>query len=417
MSRLGYKARLELNLEDQPGRMNSGIEKVPVVLFGSGLTVLGALRSFGRAGVEVYCVCSETEIVGDSRWFREPPTAKPDRCDPASLEKFLESLPWDKCFLMPCADAWIGVIAEVSSRNPGKWLACQPTANTTEMFIDKGRFAELVDRLNVPHPITFKIESSRQLEELELDDFSGSFLKPCNSYEFHRHYGIKACHVTSREDAVRQFEKKKAAGFEMMFQEYIQGAASRHFFIDGFVDRGGKILAVFARQRLRMYPPDFGNSTYMVSVSTNTIEPAVTDLKRLLTETDYRGIYSAEFKFDEKDGKYKVLEVNVRPWWFVEFAARCGVDVCMMSYRDALGGSPREIESYREGVRFVHPYYDINICRQLREQGKLRRGACIRSWIGAEHPIFCWDDPFPAVKWIITKICSKIRKIFSGRNE
>jgi len=47
-------------------------------------------------------------------------------------------------------------------------------------------------------------------------------------------------------------------------------------------------------------------------------------------------VFSAEFKFDERDGLFKILEVNARPWWYVDFAARCGVDVCRMAYRDAL---------------------------------------------------------------------------------
>ena len=51
----------------------------------------------------------------------------------------------------------------------------------------------------------------------------------------------------------------------------------------------------------------------------------------------YRGIFSAEFKCDDRDGFFKILEVNARPWWYVEAAACAGMDVCSMAYHDALG--------------------------------------------------------------------------------
>ncbi len=86
-----------------------------------------------------------------------------------------------------------------------------------------------------------------------------------------------------------------------------------------------------------MFPLDFGNSTCMVSVAADEVAPAVASVERLLAHVGYRGIFSAEFKYDERDGLFKILEVNARPWWYVEFTARCGVDVCTLAYRDALG--------------------------------------------------------------------------------
>ena len=157
--------------------------------------------------------------------------------------------------------------------------------------------------------------------------FSGSFLKPRDSHAFFRRYKVKACRVESREDAIEQFRKKNSDGFKVLLQEYIPGPTSNHYFLDGFVDRNGQVDAMFARRRLRMYPDDFGNSSYMRSVACSEISQAVDDLKRLLSAISYRGIFSAEFKYDDRDGKYKILEINARPWWYVEFAAICGVDV------------------------------------------------------------------------------------------
>jgi D-aspartate ligase len=260
----------------------------------------------------------------------------------------------------------------------------------------------------MPHPKTVVIQSAEQLGSLDVEDFAGSFLKPRDSLAFFMLYEVKACRVKSREDAVSHFDRITGDGFEVLFQEYIPGPASNHYFIDGFVDRAGQVCALFARRRLRMYPTDFGNSSYMVSIPVEDVYSAAENLKRLLQEINYRGIFSAEFKFDERDRQFKILEINARPWWFIEFADVCGVDVCKFAYRDALGEKVRPVKSYRTGVRLVHPYFDIHICVNLIKEGKLSIISWIRSWIGAKYTALCFDDPLPAFAWWLKRIWFKV---------
>ena len=51
--------------------------------------------------------------------------------------------------------------------------------------------------------------------------------------------------------------------------------------------------------------------------------------------------------------------MNARPWWYVDFAARCGIDVCDMAYRDALGGDVEPVTGYELGRRCVYPRLDL----------------------------------------------------------
>jgi predicted ATP-grasp superfamily ATP-dependent carboligase len=119
--------------------------------------------------------------------------------------------------------------------------------------------------------------------------------------------------------------------------------------VEGFVDRIGCPIARFVRQRLRMFPPDFGDSTYMVSVPLDRVRGAIESLDRLFAHLSYRGVFEAEFKYDDRDGQFKLLEVNARPWYFIGFAAECGVDLCEMAYWDALGISVDPVTTYKGG--------------------------------------------------------------------
>jgi predicted ATP-grasp superfamily ATP-dependent carboligase len=179
----------------------------------------------------------------------------------------------------------------------------------------------------------------------------------------------------------------------MMLQEYIPGPPTNHYFVDGFVDGAGVVRARFVRQRLRMYPPDFGNSTLMVSVPPEQAADALRTLDTLLADLQYRGIFSAEFKRDARDGRFNLIEVNARPWWYVEYAARCGVDVCAMAVQDALGRPVTSIERYTLGRRCAYPSYDWSAVRAEH----LGISTAMRDWIGAVQPVFKWSDPRPSL--------------------
>jgi len=133
-------------------------------------------------------------------------------------------------------------------------------------------------------------------------------------------------------------------------------------------------------------------------VPLSEVEPATQALRAILSALKFRGIFSAEFKRDERDGIFKILEINARIWFYVEFAGRCGVDVCTMAYRDALGLPLEDVSAYRCGVRMVSPYDDMFWAHHAWSQGELHMGAWLRSWLGAQQPLFNWTDPAPSLR-------------------
>src|SRR6266404_9115130 len=117
---------------------------------------------------------------------------------------------------------------------------------------------------------------------------------------FRRRFGVKALHFRTPDEAMSRAREAAKAGLEVMLQEYVPGPPSHHYMVEGFVDRTGRVCARFVRQRLRMFPPDFGDSTYMVSVSLDRVRAAVDSLDRLLAHLSYRGVFEAEFKYDAR---------------------------------------------------------------------------------------------------------------------
>ena len=230
--------------------------------------------------------------------------------------------------LIPPTDEWALAVARLPAELAARFPSSLAPLDSLEALIDKGRFATVLKELGVPHPRTVRLGAEDSPDRLPAEAFANAFLKPCNSMAFRRRFGVKGLHFKTPAEAMARAADVREAGLEALLQEYVPGPPSHHFMVEGFVDRTGRVCGRFVRQRLRMHPPDFGDSTYMVSVPLDRVRPAVESLDRLLSHLSYRGVFEAEFKYDARDGEFKLLEVNGRPWYFIGFAAMCGVDLC-----------------------------------------------------------------------------------------
>jgi predicted ATP-grasp superfamily ATP-dependent carboligase len=297
--------------------------------------------------------------------------------------------------LIPCSDDWVRTLAEAPQTVKNGYPSSIPPAAALARLLDKGLFGELLRARGIPHPQTLLVGGEEPAEgEWPEGRF---FIKPRDSQAFLARYGVKAFWPETEEETREQLANVREAGLEVVLQEYVPGPPSNHYFVDGFMDSGGRVRAVFVRQRLRMFPTPFGNSSYMVSRVPDSVGQAMDDLTRLLEELEYRGVFSAEFKRDERDGAFKLLEVNARPWWFVEFAANCGVNVVEMAYRDALGDALEKVASYWTGKYLIHPYFDFFACMAENPSRVGAVSTFLRSLPGARQPALCWDDPLPGI--------------------
>ncbi len=370
---------------------------VPVLILGRGITVLGAMRCLGRRGVPLYVAGSRDGVISRSRWYRPLPEEGPNEFSEQDLDSRLERLTTRRMVLLPCSDAWVMAVSRLKPELATRFPSSVASPETVRQLVDKAFFAETLVRLGLPHPRTVVLREPASLEEVPDARLQGCFLKPNQSTAFARWYGAKALRFGDRAEALRLFKDASAKGLEVMLQEFIPGPPTHHVFVEGFMDRRGRICGLLARRRIRMFPEEFGNSTFSVSIPLAEVLEAVETMHRLLGGIGYRGVFSAEFKLDGRDGLFKLLEVNARPWWYVDFAARCGVDVCGMAYRDALGEELEPVTSYQVGRRCVYPRLDLQ--SGLDEHGvrAMNAWSLLRSWIGAHQPLFSWEDPVPGI--------------------
>ena len=108
-----------------------------------------------------------------------------------------------------------------------------------------------------------------------------------------------------------------------------------------------------------MYPADFGNSTYFESVDPCRVrcgrDAGDTALAPALSRHVQRGVQARRAR-----RRLPAHRGERPPWWYVEFAGQCGVNVCAMSMLDAWERCRRPSLPRRKILRV--PYYDYFAC-------------------------------------------------------
>ena len=161
---------------------------------------------------------------------------------------------------------------------------------------------------------------------------------------------------------------------------------------------------------MRIYPADFGNSSYCTSIPLAEVSSPIEHLTALLSKLNYRGIFSAEFKRDSRDGKFRILEVNTRAWTYVEFATRCGVNVCQMAFEDACEQAMTVAQRYPIGAGCLNLPADLRSVLAQSLDSRSPRLVILGQWSRAHFHTFCWDDPRPGLSVAWQMVRQLVRK-------
>ena len=364
---------------------------MPALVLGGGITGLGVLRILARARIPSFLVAGSDDLAFQSRHARAAPGPPIDGAR-SDLRRWLADSPLPRAVLIPCSDHWVSAVSRLPTDIEARFPFSAPRPDALETAVDKSRFAALLARLRLAHPRTWPVSTRDDLAALPRDAFQHSFLKPRDSQAFFARYGVKGFWVKSVAEAETRLVELNAAALAVQLQEYVPGPPTSHVFIDGFADRTGTIRALLARRRLRMFPTDFGNSTSMVTILLRDAAGAVEAVQAMVEALEYRGVFSVEFKQSQADGRWHALEMNARPWWYVDYAARAGIDVVRQAWLDAQERQVETLGDYQIGRRCIYPYYDLFAVRA----GGGSTALWLASLPGADQPVFRMSDPGPS---------------------
>ncbi len=302
----------------------------------------------------------------------------------------------DKGVLYPTSDAFVLFVSRNRNRLRGSFDFVIPPAEVVEGMINKRSLYDAATRIGVPYPKTLFPRSVSEIEHMK-DEFEfPAFLKPFYSHLWFEIFGSKGFVVNNYEELLEGYERASSHGLEAMVQTIVTGLESNIYTVSTYVATDGEPKAGFVWQKIRQCPKDFGVGSLVTSVHD---EGLVKTGLRFYKEIGYRGIGSLEFKRDERDGIFKLIELNARPWLQNLHSTCAGLNLPLLEYLDLTKQELPDWGEYADGVRWHDALNDLKSYNSYRRTGTLGFGEWVRSWLGSEcNAYFAWDDLLPAFK-------------------
>jgi len=277
-------------------------------------------------------------------------------------------------------------------------------------------------RLTYLHAERTGVDYPRSFYPRDRDDVAAAtlrfpvILKPSYRNERNAFTAAKAWRVDDRDALLsRYLEAAALVGNDaIVIQELIPGGGEAQFSYAAVWDNGLPVASLVAR-RTRQYPLDFGfTSTYVETIDNPEVESAAV---RFLAALRFRGLVEVEFKFDRRDGGYKLLDVNPRAWTWIGLSDAAGVDLAWAQWRISRG-EPAPIERGLAGAAWIHASRDIAAAAGLASSGALRSWAYATSLLRARRfAAFAPDDPLPGLADLPVVIARMLKRRLSGRGD
>jgi predicted ATP-grasp superfamily ATP-dependent carboligase len=288
---------------------------------------LSAVRSLGEK--EYYVVAaSESKYARSfySRYTRERLVC-PYSTDPDAFIDYLLSYLADNPVdvLLPISYAANRLICSAQDRFRAHTNFVLPSWNSMVIASDKARTLEFATKLGIPAPQTYHSLNEVRRFPVVVKATRG---QGCVSY------------VNSKQ------ELEKINCSDCVIQEYIPG--------DGYgfyaLFNKGQARAVFMSKRIREYPITGGPSTAAISIWDDKLRNlGIT----LLEALHWHGVAMVEFKKDDIDNRYKLMEINPKFWGSLDLSIASGIDFPALAAKMALEGDVDSVFRYTTGKRFM----------------------------------------------------------------
>ncbi len=394
-----------------------------VVLRSNDVCFLGIVRSLAAAGIRAIAVTFSWS--GSGPWYSEAsrhldevhrianPFEEPQRAadevaelGAALLERFGERL-----LVLGSSDTNLVFLRDNATRFARFFRFVGDPAMEEGPFelLHKATCAERLEAGGVSAPFTRHCRSADDVDRIVDEMIYPCVIKPAikdyGQSFYARHDGDKALSVDGPGELRSRLGEELAAGFDLLVQEKIAFDSVHDeipFYL--YADAGHRIRLAATGVKEKIQPFPFGTATVLrLSYHPELLEHA----REVVQALAFRGILMIEFIRDAKDGAWKVIELNPRPWLFVDFYRRFGLNYLgrLVDDRDGQLVAGEDLQTADDETLALPPMH-VSLppaCGEYLESlGRAARVQDVRDWLrgiaGARSLTFLDpDDPAPGL--------------------
>jgi predicted ATP-grasp superfamily ATP-dependent carboligase len=304
------------------------------------------------------------------------------------------------CVLVPTWDETAVFVAEHYTELSRRFIYPRQDPGLANNLVYKKQMYQLAKKFGIP---TAEIALPKSVADVESFAHSAKFpvmLKANDGNRLKRRANRKMVIVNRPEELVQLYaELEDPEDPNLMLQEYIPARTGADWMFNGYFNADSDCLLGFSGQKLRQTPVYVGmTSLGICRTNSKLIKRTAEWMKQL----GYKGILDLGYRYDHRDGEYKVLDVNPRIGaTFRLFLGQNNMDVARALYLDMTGQEvPRSV--CREGRKWMVEL-DFKSCLDYHRDGQLTLRQWWESLKGIEElGYFRRDDRRPFRRFLFT---------------
>jgi predicted ATP-grasp superfamily ATP-dependent carboligase len=371
--------------------------KKKVIVIGGGATALGIFRALASKDIEIIFLSTRPYDFARFSKFASRSIKVPSPIN--NSKKLLELLmntkeDWDGALLMPTVDSCVVFVSQNREVLSDRYIPAVQEWNVIRRIIDKGSLYLQAQQIGIPTPVVLFQDYNQPFIVRKSDLFYPCILKPNQTTRFYTIFKKKALIINSYNELIRWLTKVRHHNLEVMVSEIIPGPDDELFHYRSFLDRNSNVLAEMCTQKLRQHPPAFGQACASRTV------PMIHEIRdfslKLLRSFSYHGVSSVEFKFDNRDNQYKLMEINNRPVLPERHFHAAGINFSYIAYLDFVENAKIPKPDYNTEIYWIHNLFDVwELVRSLRLGNFNFRDFFKPYWQKKVFAVPFFDDPLP----------------------
>jgi D-aspartate ligase len=326
-------------------RTETSARKPGAIILGGNFVGYGVARSLGAHGIRSWVIDSDRSksIAQFSKYttrFIETKASVPELLLREGRDHDLAG--W---VIFAVTDEYVETISANHETLSSIFKLTTPPPEITKFALDKRLTYAKADELGIAKPWTVVGQS---FTDITAGDFQYPLiLKPAVNHHFFPQTNVKVLKVSNAAELQERYAQmsRYIPPDEIMIQECIPGNGASQFSFCGVFNNGNPTASLVARRR-RQFPVDFGNASSFVETATQSVVEEAG--LRFLKSIGFTGMAEIEFKFDVRDGKYKILDFNPRAWGWHTLGKAAGMDFAYLLWQQVNGFSIAETTDYRK---------------------------------------------------------------------
>jgi D-aspartate ligase len=318
-----------------------------------------------------------------------------------SLEKLGKKFS-QKAVLITGEEPNVLVVSRNRERIEKYYHIIMPEKDVVETLVDKILFIDYAQKTGLPIPRSFIIKKDNDIYRAGEEITYPAILKPTiRSPKWVEHTKKKAFKVGSKAELVKYYEEYKKFGSGFLVQEWIEGPDTNHFTCNLYFNKNSELLVTFVTKKIRQWPPETGQGSLGIEARNDIV---LNETINLFSKLNWKGLGYLDMKYDNRLGKYLIVEPNVlRPTGRSTTAEAGGVELIYSMYCDAAGLPlpDNRIQHYSD-AKWVHLRRDFQAFLYHRKRGEITLKEWLNSLKGKKsHSLFSLKDPLPFIFDII----------------